>query len=344
MRHRAGSAESGVSTHLLALPEAILMALGDFSGVIPPQISDQIMQDALRSSAALQLCNRVPMGTGVLQMPVPKTLPTASWVTASGTGRKPYTNIGLQPAVLTAEEVAAVIAIPDKMIEDSSINLWGFARPLLAQAIAMALDGAVIFGLNAPASFPAGGVMGAATAINAGSDAIDSINKAMAAVEAVGLDPDGSAADLTVRSRLRSIRATTGELVLGTTSIDNYQVPSLYGLPVAYTPFQNKQGANPADFVTGDWDWAILGVRQDIRYLLDPSAVIADASGVVQVSGFQDNVTPLKIWARFGFVIVNPVTVLQPAGAHPFAKVDTAAASGTAPTATKAETGTKKAA
>jgi HK97 family phage major capsid protein len=313
------------------------MALGDFSGVIPPQMSTTILQEVTLTSAAMRLCNKIPMGTGVTQMPVPKTLPTASWVTSGGTGRKPYTNVGLQTATLTAEEVAAVVAIPDKMVEDSSINLWNYTRPLIAQAIAMALDGAVLFGLNAPASFPVGGLMAAATAVNAGLDAADTVNKTMAAVEGQGLSPDGSASDLPNRSLLRGLRATTNELILGTLSIDNYEVPSIYGLPVSYIPFQNKQGANPADFLTGDWDYAILGVRSDIRYLIDPSAVIADSAGVVQVSGFQDNVTPMKVWARFGFVIVNPVTVLFPGGAHAFAKSDLHAASGVAPTSVEAD-------
>jgi len=312
------------------------MALGDFSGVIPPELSAQIIQEATRQSAALQLCQTVPMGTGVTQMPVPKTLPTASWVTAAS-GRKPYTDVGLKPATLTAEEVAAVIAVPDKMVEDTTINLWGYCRPLLSQAIAMALDGAALFGVGAPASFPAGGVRGHAAAVNAGTDAADTINKAMAAVEALGLDPNGTAADLTVRSRLRGLRATTGELILGVTSLGDYEVPSIYGVPAAYTPFQSKAGVNPADVITGDWRWAVLGVRQDIRFLLDPSGVIADASGVVQVSGFQDNVTPLKVWARFGFVIIDPVTVLVPGGANAFAKAGTSGASGAAPTEAAAE-------
>jgi HK97 family phage major capsid protein len=270
-------------------------------------------------------------------MPVPKTLPTASWVTSSGSGRKPYTDVGLKPATLTAEEVAAVIAIPDKMIEDTSINLWGYCRPLLSQAIAMALDGAVLFGVNAPATFPAGGVRAHAAAVNAGADAADTINKTMGAVEGQGLDPDGTAADLTVRSRLRGLRATTGELILGVQSLGDYQVPTLYGVPAAYTPFQGKAGVAPADVIVGDWDWAVLGVRQDIRFQIDPSGVIADASGVVQVSGFQDNVTPMKVWARFGFVIIDPVTVLVPAGANAFAKSVTSAATGTAPTAVEGD-------
>jgi len=308
------------------------MALGDFSGVIPPEQSAQILQEATRASAALQLCQTVPMGTGVTQMPVPKTLPTASWVT-SASGRKPYTDVGLKPATLTAEEVAAVVAIPDKMFEDTSINLWGYVRPLMSQAIAMALDGAALFGVNAPASFPAGGVRGHAAAVNAGTDAADTINKTMATVEALGLDPNGIAAGLPVRSRLRGLRATTGELILGVQSLGDYEVPSIYGVQTAYTPFQSPVGVNPADVIVGDWRWAVLGVRQDIRFQLDPSGVIADASGVVQVSGFQDNVTPCKIWARFGFVIIDPVTVLVPAGANAFAKAGTAGASGAAPTA-----------
>jgi HK97 family phage major capsid protein len=305
-------------------------------------MSAVILQEAMQASAALQLCQKVPMGTGVTQMPVPKTLPVASWVTASGTGRKPYTNIGLQPATLTAEEVAAVIAIPDKMIEDTSINLWNYARPLLAQAIGVALDGAAIFGVAAPASFPVGGVMGAATVVNTGLDAIDSVNLAMAAVEGQGLTPSGNVADLPVRSHLRGLRATTNELILGMTSIEDYEVPSIYGLPTSYTPFQGKTGLHPADFLTGDWSWAVLGIRQDIRYLLDPSAVIADASGVVQVSGFQDNVTPLKVWARFGFVLINPVTVVVPGGAHAFAKTVSVGTAGTVPTAEGSGSGSSK--
>ena len=308
------------------------MALADFSGVIPPEYSNQIIQQARRQSAALALGSTIPMGTNVSQMPVPKTFPTASWVT-SATGRKPYTDIGLQPATLTAEEVAAVVAVPDRMIEDSSINLWGYVRPLLAEAIAVAVDGAMLYGVNAPASFPTGGVRAEAVAVNAGTDAVDTLNKTMAQVEGQGLTVTGHAADITTRSLFRGVRATTGELILGTTQVDGAEVPALYGSQVTYTPFQNKTGINPATLISGNWANLIVGVRQDIRYQLDPSGVIADAAGVVVVSGFQDNVTPLKVWARFGCVILRPATSFIPAGARAFAKSAVAATSGTAPTA-----------
>ena len=54
-----------------------------------------------------------------------------------------------------------VVAIPEAYLADSAINLWNFVRPQLASAIALALDNAVLFGLNAPASFPVGGITSA---------------------------------------------------------------------------------------------------------------------------------------------------------------------------------------
>jgi hypothetical protein len=68
---------------------------------------------------------------------------------------------------------------------------------------------------------------------------------------------------------------------------------------------------------------------------MDPSAVIADATGKVLVSGFQDNQTPLKVWARFGCVIIQPVTRRVPGGANPFAKAALVAA--VTPTEVEAE-------
>jgi len=300
------------------------MPLSDFSGVIPPEQSTQIMQEAIIQSAALQLGTRVPMGTHISNMPVPSVFPVASWVSSSGTGRKPYTNVGLVNKTMTAEEVAAVIAIPDSMIEDSSINLWAFARPLLSQAIAIALDQAVLFGINAPATFPAGGVIGDAQAQAVVTDAVGTANEAMGTVEKQGLAVTGHSADLGVRSLLRGVRASTGELLLGQTQVDNYTVPSLYGLPINYSSWDATVtgGATPYNFLTGAWKYLVMGIRSDIRYDMNPAAVIADASGVVQVSGWQDNVTPLKVWARFAAAIVHPPTPKVPAGAKPFAKAN----------------------
>jgi HK97 family phage major capsid protein len=302
----------------------------DWSGVIPIEFSTQIIEEAVLSSAALQLGNLVPMGTSITEMPVPKTLPKAAFVNAPG-GRKPYTDLMLETLTLKAEEVAAVTAIPDVFLEDSAINLWNWVRPRLAEAIGQALDAAVFFGTGAPGSYPPGGGMSNAiysgALLTAAGDVVDAVNLAMGSVEARGLPVDGHAADLITKARFRGVRDETGALLLGTEQVGQVQRPTLYGVPISYQQFTSL-GVGNADFFTGAWQNLLIGVRQDIRYSMDPSAVIADADGQVIISGWQDNVTPLKVWARFACQIVRPVTLRQPGGAPPFQRARLAGITG----------------
>jgi HK97 family phage major capsid protein len=295
----------------------------DWSGIIPHEFSTQIIEEAVQQSAVLQLANLMPMGTSISELPIPRTLPKAAWVsapTATATGRKPYTSLMLETQSLKAEEVAAVTAIPDVFLEDSEINLWNWVRPRLAEAIAVAVDEAILFGIAAPTSFPTGGVVSntysTAVARAQAHDAVDAVNLGMGRVEAQGLAVSGHAADLTVKQVFRGVRDSNGALLLGTEQAGTTQRPTLYGVPIAYNPMANAS----VDYITGAWQYLLVGVRQDIRYAMDPSATIADADGQVVISGFQDNVTPLKVWARFGCAIVKPVTVRAPAGATPFAR------------------------
>ena len=293
----------------------------DYSGVIPSEMAAQIIQEAAQASTVLQMANLVPMGTQINELPIPKTLPKASFVNAAG-GRKPFTELALEAQVLRAEEVAAVSAIPDQYLEDSVVNIWGFVRPRLAEAIGAALDAAVIFGTGAPPSFPVGGIVANTFSdpVTTGTDAVDAINQGMSLVEAQGLAVTGHAADLTVKGRLRGVRDDTGALLLGVTQADQETRQSIYGLPASCTSWPLVT----TDLITGAWNYLMIGVRQDIRYTMDPNAVIADAQGAVVVSGFQDNVTPIKVWARFAAAIVRPVTVRKPAGAKPFARMNLA--------------------
>lgn len=291
----------------------------NFSGVIPHEFSRQIIEEAIQQSVVLQLGNRLPMGTTITELPIPQTLPKATWTGAPGS-KKTWTDIMLQPQTITAEEVAAVTAIPDAYLEDSTIPLWNWVRPRLAEAIAVALDDSVLFGVvGTPASFPVGGIVSNtySTAVDAGIDAVDGVNQAMAAVERQGVRVSGHAADLVTKSILRGVRDQNGALLLGETlGVGSAAVPTLYGAPIAYNPWSSAA----VDFLTGGWQNLIIGVRQDIRYVLDPSGVITNASGQVLVSGFEHNTTPLKVWARFGCTIIKPVTVKAPNGATPFAR------------------------
>jgi HK97 family phage major capsid protein len=309
------------------------MPLSDFSGIIPHEYSQQIIEEVTQQSTVLQLAQLLPMGTRISELPVPATLPNAEWITGAnlppgGPGRKNYTAMRLQPQVVTAEEIAAVVAIPDQYLEDNTINLWNWCRPRLAEAIAVKLDQTVLFGTigtsTIPATFPAGGIVNAAgnaysrPVVN-GIDAVDGVNQAMSLVEQQGIAVTGHSADLGAKGQFRGVRDQNGSLLLGTEQVGNMQRPTLYGAPIAYSAYAQVTNA---DFITGAWQYLVIGVRQDIRFRFDPSGVIVAANGNVEVSGFQDNVTPCKVWARFGCTIIKPVTPRVPGGAVPFARVN----------------------
>lgn len=287
----------------------------NFRGVIPVQFSTAIIEEAVQQSAALQLGNQIPMGTRVSEMPVPSHFPKAAWSTTDYGARKPYTDLGLKTQTITAEEVAAVVAIPDAMVEDSEINLWNWVRPRLAEAIASAIDDAIFFGTDAPPTFPSGGLVAHAQVIPPGMDAVDTVNQAMSAVETQGLRPTGHAMDIAARGTLRGVRDANNALLLGTTQVNGMSVDSMYGAPITYHSFSQRS----PDFITGAWQNLLIGVRSDIRYDMNPAAVLADDQGRVIISGFQDNMLPMKVWARFGCTILDPVTLRVPGGAKAFA-------------------------
>jgi HK97 family phage major capsid protein len=288
--------------------------LSDFSGVVPIEFSAQIIEEAVNASAALTLGQRLPMGTRISSLPVPTAFPTASWVSSAG-GRKGYTNLILEPQVVTAEEVAAVVAVPDAYFEDNTINLWNFIRPRMAEAIAVAVDQAVFFG-GGPVTFPTGGLIANtwSTLVPAVGplDPVDGVNAAMGQVEGRGLAVSGHSADLAVKAALRGIRDANNSLLLGEErAVGERMVPTLYGAPIQYSSYP---GSPAVDFFTGAWQYLIMGVRQDIRFAIEPAGVIASDTGSVLVSGFQDNVTPMKVWARFGCAVVRPYTTRAPVG------------------------------
>jgi HK97 family phage major capsid protein len=265
------------------------------------------------------------MGSGIAEFPVAGAFPTANFISAGG--RKPFTDFALTSKTMKAEEIAAVIAIPQAYLDDSSVDLWGYARPLLAQAIAVALDDAVLWGDNNPASYPPGGITDPAfaTAVPAGADPLASVNDAMAAVEAQGVPVTGHAADLVTKAALRGIRDAAGALLLGPAQVDNPAMSSIYGVPVMF----NLTSPDPTkDFVTGDWDALLMGVRQDITYDLSTDGVIVDGAGAVVVSAFQDDQVLMRVHARFGCVVAQPVTPRAPTGAKPFAYTDVAVSGG----------------
>jgi len=307
-----------------------LIARTDAQALIPEQVSYAILQ-ALQEggSAAMALFRHIPMATNQTRMPVLAALPTAYFVNGD-TGLKQTTQVAWANKYINVEELACIVPVPENVLMDSQasgFDIWGAIQPLIVDAIGRALDAAVFFGVNKPASWPgalnadaaaAGNTIQSATATAAQGGIAEDINQTFATVEADGFDINGIVTNRTFRARLRSVRDTLGQRLLdvqaGAESIEG--VPIHYALPGLW-----PTGAGATELILGDFTQGILGVRQDITMKMLDQAVITDNAGGILYNLPQMDMVALRVVFRVGFQVANTLNYAQQTAAarYPFA-------------------------
>src|SRR5690606_25199336 len=91
--------------------------------------------------------------------------PDAYWLNTD-TALKQTTKAAWDNLVLTAEELAVLVPIPNAVVDDTDIPLWDEIRPLLVEAIGKKVDQATLFGTDKPTSWPTAIVPAAVAAGN----------------------------------------------------------------------------------------------------------------------------------------------------------------------------------
>ena len=303
------------------------------NALIPIEASREIIKVATEQSVVLSLASKQDMGTQLRDMPVLATKPSAYFVTGD-TGLKQTTTAAWKNIRLTAEEIAVLIVIPNNVMNDASRSLWDQLRPEVGEAIGKALDAAVLFGTNKPASWPAALGIQAQTATNnvrqgsggAGTDIADDINNVLKAVSSDGFTPSGIVMRQDLRYTLQGLRDANRGLIFqpndpGVSTSTFAQSPaartgSIWGVPTMTTlsgVFEDHDAATAfaIELLAVDWSQVIIGVRQDISVDFSNSAIITDAGGVVQMNAFQQDSTVGRFVARFAYAVPNPITRLN---------------------------------
>lgn len=288
----------------------------DVASYLPTTYTRSLITEILpQQSAAMRLFRNIRMSSKELTYPVLSTFPLAYWVNGD-TGLKQTTEMAWADKTITAEELAVIVPIPDVVLadaRDSGFDIMAEMRPYIAEAIARALDAAIFFGTNAPASFPddvAAAAIAAGNSFARGTSAAsvggiaEDINQLMSKVEEDGFMPSGFVAPRGYLSRLRSARDTTGQ------ALADINAGQLYGLPVAYTLHgQWPSGASAAELFVGDFaDKFVLGIREDIKVTVTNTGVIQDGSGAIVYNLFQQDMTALRVTFRAGWQVANPIT------------------------------------
>jgi HK97 family phage major capsid protein len=289
--------------------------------LVPEVVSNAILGGLNNQSVALQLFRKIPMSTSQTRMPVLSALPTAYFVSGD-TGIKQTTELAWTNKFLNVEELAAIIPIPENVLDDTAFDVWGAIEPLMEEALARALDAAIIFGVNKPSSWPAAIATGAASAGNTEtrgtSDAAHGglagdLSALFATIESDGYDVSGIVANRTYRGLLRNARTTFGEELM------ELSTTSAYGITITY-PMRGlwPTGSGVVDLVAGDFSQGILGVRKDITYKLLDQAVIQDNTGAIMFNLAQQDMVAMRVTLRMAYQIANTLNYDQPIDADRF--------------------------
>jgi HK97 family phage major capsid protein len=286
------------------------------------------------------------MSTAQQRMPILATKPQAFFVTGD-TGKKQTTSISWTNKFLDAEELAVIVAIPEKLLDDVDYDIWGEIKPEIVEAMAVALDAAILFGYNKPASWPVSVVDGAIAAGNtvtqtvqtATHDVADDINNVMASVELDGFDVSGFFIRNQMKAELRGLRDANHGFIF-TPPADTGVTNAVYkGTIYGEKAVSSKQGIfeaedagtypghgavaaglNAIKLITGDWSQGIIGIRQDLTWKMLDQAVLTDGAGAIVHNLPQEDMVAMRVVARYAWQVPNPITRLQlnEAARYPF--------------------------
>lgn len=281
-----------------------------------------LLDSAQDQSVVMQTFRRATVSKAQQRFPVLSALPTAYWVNGD-TGLKQTTEMAWTNKYLNIEELAVIVPVPENVVDDADFDVWGEARPKIETAIARAMDAAVLFDVNAPASFPTGIVAAAVAAgntVTSGTNApaaggvFGDLDDVYGTVEADGFEVDAWAANRSLRGLLRKARNADGDRQDRDRVGQNLE--SLDGDPVVY----GARGLWPAQ-ATGvagvtaigfQSDQFILGVRKDITYKVLDQAVIQDNTGAIIYNLAQQDMVALRVTFRAGWETANGITYDQP--------------------------------
>jgi len=306
--------------------------------LIPEDVSRDVLKAIPEKSAVLEMFKHRTMSSAQQRMPMLASKPVSFWVNGD-TGLKQTTSMAWTNKFLDAEEIATIVPIPEKLLDDADYDIWGEIKPEIVEAMAIALDEAVLFGYNKPSSWPAAIVVAAIAAGNVvveGSTTVDvaqDVNAVMATVEADGYDVTGFFMKNSLKAAFRGLRdADKGLIFQPQTSASvakSTWTGDIWGVKAVTSKagmFEQEdlgtygRAAQSVKLIAGDFSQGIIGIRQDVTWKMLDQAVISDADGNIVFNLPQQDMVALRCVARYGFQVPNPYNRMQvsEAARYPF--------------------------
>lgn len=308
------------------------IARNKVGNLIPIEYYPEIFKSAAAESVVLANARRLrDMERHELALTAEDALPMA-YFTNGDTGFRDVTKEEWKGVTLAAEEINAIVPVPNNVMDDMNVPIWQEVMPALSAAIGAVIDKAVLLGTNKPAAWPKAIVTDAVDrnhfVIVPGSspdyyDLIMGDSGVIAKVENDGFFVSGHAANISMRAKLRGVRDEVGQPIF----MPSMQAGAQYMLDGAPMYFP-RNGSLPTEIldIAGDWSQLVYSVRRDMEWSIFNQGVISDPTTKLVVTNLmQQRMTALMVTMRIGFALPNPVNMVQPDKSvrYPFAVLAT---------------------
>jgi HK97 family phage major capsid protein len=301
------------------MPYDNIISRADTAALMPEEVSRAMLSELPNESGVLGAFTNIPVSRNQVRFPVLSALPVAYFVNGD-TGLKQTTEVNWDNKYLNVEEIACIVPIPENVLDDNDVDIWGEVEPLIRQAVARTLDNAVFFGVNAPGTWPDDIAAGVAaqnqivtrgTATPAEGGLATDVSNVMALLEADGYDADRAIARTTLKALTRNARDGDGN------RIDDVSPNNVWGAEVQY-PMRGlwPTAAESPELFLLDSSHFVVGVRSDITLKVLDQAVIQDNTGAIIYNLPQQDMVATRCTFRVGWQVSNPINYDEPIEAN----------------------------
>ncbi len=286
----------------------------ELTGFVPTQKANSIMKEVARGSSILRLSRVEPMTSDKKQFPMMTDGPGAFWV--GETERIKTSSAQWIFPEIEAKKLAVIIPTSKEKLNDSTIDVFGELEGPIAEAFYTALDGAALMGTNSPFAksvLSVASTAGNEVVLGTGSSMDLDVSDAMALVEDGGLDVNGFAAHYGVKNKLRKLRDSNGNALF----VPGVDQNEFYSNPIEFV----RNGGfdkTEAEMLSGNWNYSIVGVRQDISYEILREATLQNVtmSDGSPLSLAENDMIAIKATMRVGYLPIreDAFSILRPEG------------------------------
>lgn len=288
----------------------------NLAGLIPEPVTREIIQGVTEGSAVLRMGRRLPnMSSKTQTLNVLDSLPAAYFVNGD-TGTKKLTSMAWDKKKIYAEEIAVIVPIPEAVLDDSDYDIWGEVRPRIVEAFGKVIDGAILFGVNKPATWRKSiydTCIENGAYVTKGSDVYSDIfgeGGTLAKVEECGFDANGIMASVNTKAMLRGLKDTVGH-PLFKTSMQGTTTYDLEGIAMQF-PMNGAFDSDVVNMIFGDFNQLTYAIRSDIEFKIFTEGVVQDpASGEILYNLMQNDMVALRAVMRLGWEIPNPISAFN---------------------------------